>query len=186
MVVTVGALRTELLFVPGPRRALGVGQGAATRLARWLADRRPDGVLVVGFCGGLRGHLTPGALVLADRVVGEAAAIPVGEELVERARAAVPGAEVGALITAAGLVGPREKAILGIEALGVDLESAPLARELSGWGIPFLVVRVVLDALWEELPRRGQAFLWVRRALACARRLGAAARALTPVLEGRG
>ncbi|RLE29294.1 hypothetical protein DRJ54_04890 [Candidatus Acetothermia bacterium] len=178
-VLTVAALRTELLFAPRPRMALGMGEAAAPRLVKLLDRRTPAGVLVVGFCGATRAGLPPGTLVLASAVDGTA--LPQG--LVERARERLPGAEVGTVVTVGAPASPAGKARLSPDALAVDMESVHLAAELSSRGIPFLILRCVLDALWEDLSA-GPRLRWARRALACARRLGQGARALVPALEG--
>lgn len=192
MILTVGALRTELFFIRGPKVALGVGERAGGRLSHWLDGKRPAGVLVVGFCGGLRATLPPGTSVLAGELVGDPGArsplrVLVNGKLLGKAKEKLPEARVGTLVTLDRSrnrpVGPAEKACLGIDALGVDLESAHLARELWERGIPFLVVRIVLDALWEEPPFGARRALWARRAIACARQLGRAAQALSPTLE---
>ncbi len=181
MVLTVAALRTELLFAPWPRAALGMGQKARARLRRILEGERPAGVLVVGFSGAARASLPVGALVLADSARG----VRVPDGLLERARKALPEAEVGPVATVESPAAPAEKARLSADALAVDMESGYLAAELSSRGIPFLVVRCVLDALWEDVTS-GLKFRFARRALVCARRLGQAAGALVPVLEGAG
>lgn len=177
--LTVAALRTELCFSPRPRAALGVGAGARAQLVRLLEKERPAGVLVVGFSGAARADLPVGALVLADSARG----VRVPEGLLERAKKALPGAKVGPVTQVSSLASPQEKARLGVEALAVDMESADLAAELSSRGVPFLILRCILDALWED-PSRGLHIRWARRALLCARRLGQGAGALIPVLEG--
>lgn len=178
MVLTVAALRTELVYAPRPRAALGVGERAAPRLVELLPGKRPAGVVVVGFSGAARGSLPVGGLVLADSVGG----VRVPEGLLERARNALPGAEVGPVAQVGSPAGPKEKARLGLDALAVDMESGDLAAALSSHKVPFLIVRCILDALWED-PSRGFKARWANRALTCARRLGQAARALVPVLE---
>jgi nucleoside phosphorylase len=188
MVLTVAALRTELLYAPRPRAALGVGKKAAPHLVEILKRKRPAGVLVVGFCGGLHAALPPGTFVLADQLVEDpgqrsALRVLVDGEFLGKAKEKLPEARVGTLVTLDRPVGPAEKACLGIDALGVDLESAHLALELSKRGIPFLVLRIVLDALWEEPPFGARRALWARRAIACARQLDRAAQALFPTLE---
>jgi len=185
MVLTVAALRTELLFSPRPRAALGVGARAAARLAETLDRRKPSGVLVVGFSGATRANLRPGTLVLASGVQGEGEEVRVPDGLLSRARRAVPEAGAGQIATVNGPASPEDKAWLSLDALAVDMESLHLARELSQRGIPFLIVRCVLDHLWEDVTF-GLKVRWARRALHCARRLGKAARALAPVLEGGG
>ncbi|HDI11041.1 MAG TPA: hypothetical protein ENF77_01810 [Candidatus Acetothermia bacterium] len=178
-VLVVAALRTELLFVRHrPVAILGMGDKAAPRLVGLVRRKRPLGVLAVGFCGATWATLPPGALVLASGVDG----LEVPGELVERARTMLPRAEVGPVATVKALADPREKARLGLDALAVDMESAPLARQLASLGIPFLILRCVLDALWEDVSI-GPRLRWTKRALMCARRLAEGVRTLVPVLE---
>ncbi|HAZ30027.1 TPA: hypothetical protein DCY65_00420 [Candidatus Acetothermia bacterium] len=184
MIVTVAALRTELLFVPRPRVQVGVGAEAAGRLRRWLNGKGPRAALVVGFSGAARAGLAAGTVVLAASIVSDGAdPVSLDGVLVARAQEALPKAVVGPVATVDRPAGPAEKARLGVDALAVDMESSPLARELSDRGIPFLVVRVVLDELWEDV-FSGPRARWAGQAIACARRLGAAAAALRPVWEG--
>ncbi|MBC7293639.1 MAG: hypothetical protein H5T84_06005 [Thermoleophilia bacterium] len=184
LILTVAALATELLFAPRPRLRVGVGVGASERLRAGMRGRRADGVLVVGFAGATRAGVAAGTLVLAAEILGdESDRIPLDPALVARAQAALPHAVVEGVATVARPADPGNKARLGVEAVAVDMESLHLARELAGRGIPFLVVRAVLDEVWEDVlgsPR----IRWARRALACARTLGRAAETLGPVLEG--
>lgn len=182
MIVTVAALRTELLFAPRPRLRVGAGAQAGVQLRAWLEAHPPGKALVIGFCGATRASLGAGTVLLAEKILCQGAEIPLDRALVARAREALPDAVAGAIATVAGPADPVEKARLGSEALAVDMESACLGRELVRQGIPFLIVRIVLDELWEdvsEFPIR-----WAGRALACSRSLGHAAAALGPVLEG--
>lgn len=185
MIVTVAALRTELLFVPRPRLSVGVGAKAGENLRRWLAGHRPTGALAVGFSGSTRAELPAGTLVLARAISCPGGdVLKLDPKLLRRAREALPGVVVGPVVTVEGETRPPDKARLGLDALAVDMESVEIAREFLRLGIPFLMVRAVLDELWEDVfapfPVR-----WARRALLCSHRLGMAARALRPVLEGR-
>lgn len=177
--LTVAPLRTELLLAPRPRIALGVGKRAAARLGLLLQGEKPPGVLVVGFAGAARADLPAGTLVLAT----SAGEVAVPEGILSRAREALPEAKLGPIASLGHLATPEEKARQGLAALAVDMESEDLAAELSRQGIPFLILRCVLDVLWEDLGR-GPRARWARRALACARRLGRGAKALIPILEG--
>ena len=177
-VLTVAALRTELLLAPRPRAALGVGKAAAPRLAKLLDRKRPAGVLVIGFAGAARAGLPPGTLLIADR----AGDVSLPEELVTKAKELLPEAEVGPLVQVQAPAAPEEKASFSPDALAVDMESEALAAELSSQGVPFLILRCVLDALWEDLTR-GPRLRWMGRALSYARKLGRGAWALAPLLE---
>lgn len=185
MIVTVAALATELLFAPRPRMRVGVGAEARGRLRDWLAGHRPRGALVVGFSGATRANLAAGSAVLADTVVAEGTdPLVLDRALVARGCEALPSAVVGTVVTVARPADPAQKTRLGLDALAVDMESAHLARELARQGIPFLVVRVVLDELWEDIVSSSR-IRWAGRAIVCARSLGRAAEALRPVLEER-
>ncbi|MGC9529258.1 MAG: hypothetical protein ACP5G2_01375 [Candidatus Bipolaricaulaceae bacterium] len=184
MVCVVAALRTELLFVRSrPRLAVGTGPGAAARLVAGWGKKSPEAVLVVGFSGATRAELPAGALILASRVQGAGAAVDVPGGLLSAARAVVPWAASGPIQTVDQLAGPGEKARLSLDALAVDMESAHLAGELSRREIPFLVVRSVLDLLWEDVTT-GPRARWAARALTCAAGLGRACRRLAPVMAG--
>ncbi len=183
MIVTVAALGTELLFAPRPRLRVGMGAQAGDRLGAWLNEHELEGALVIGFSGATRAGLGAGTVLLAAEILGDGSdPIPLDPALVAKARGALPDAAVGAVATVARPADPVEKARLGVDALAVDMESAHLAREFADRGMPFLIVRIVLDELWEDAS--GFHIRWAGRALACSRRLGQAAAALRPVLEG--
>jgi len=156
-----------------------MGAAAGRRLASALDAVRPAGALVIGFSGGARASLGVGDLVLVDRACdaqGESACPPA---LVADAARRLPGLRVGPAMTVGEIAGPEGKARHGLDALVVDLESAHLARELASRGIPFLIVRAVLDPVWDEVPSGLRLAPWAGRAVLCARRLGSAARRLT-------
>ncbi len=182
----VAALRTELLFVRGPKAALGVGLRARPTLERLVQTQRPRAVAVVGYAGGLRADLRPGALVLVDRVLDEEGVVEVDDKLLRRAKLRLPWAEVGPLFTDRDLTSPKAKAELARRALAVDMETSFLARELRARGIPFLVARVILDAAEEEVGLGWRAVRWAGRALRCSWILGRAAAALRAALEEAG
>ena len=184
MIAAVAALRTELLFVRGCHKVrTGTGPGASERLARALEALRPQGAVVLGFCGAAHARLVPGTLILATSIRHGGEVLEVPPELVVRAEERLPDADPGALVTVDDVADPATKARISLDAFGVDMESFHLARELRARGIPFLVVRCVLDALWEDISRAPRV-RWTARALACARKLGAAVKALAPLLAG--
>ncbi len=178
----VAALRTELVFVPGPKRVLGVGPRAPGSLRRTLDRERPQAVVLVGYCAGLQGALPPKSLILADRVLGRRGVVRIGAGHLAQARKLLPQAHVGPLVQVDRILLAQEKARMGLEALGADMESFGVAQELFQRGIPFLIARVVLDALWEELPRGRRQLGWAGRALGCSWILGRAAPLLVQAL----
>ncbi|HDC92261.1 MAG TPA: hypothetical protein ENF15_00655 [Candidatus Acetothermia bacterium] len=183
MTVAVAALRTELLFVRGmPRIVVGMGPRSRERLAEALGRLRARGAVVLGFCGATHARLAPGSLILASSIRHGAEEIEVSGGLIAAAGKRLPAAEIGPVYTADRIADPPEKARLSLFAMGVDMESFHLAQELRARRVPFLILRCVLDTLWEDVSHRSLRF--VGRAISCARRLGRAAEVLAPMLAG--
>lgn len=181
MIVTVAALGTELLFAPRPALRVGVGREAGGRLGAWLDEHEPEGAIVIGFSGATRAGVRVRQVILAAEILWDGASpLRLDRALLARAEAALSGVTTGAVATLQGPASPPVKARRGVDALAVDMESAYLARELAWRGIPFLVVRIILDELWEDIPRLP--IRWAGRALSCSRALGKAAARLRPVL----
>jgi futalosine hydrolase len=142
-VLLVAATEPELCGHEG--LVCGVGPvEAAAATARALALERPDAVLHVGLGGG-RGVAAP-TLVLGAEAVYEdlSAAIPVVERtrpnagLLERARAALPGALVTAIGTSARVGGTSGCEVEAMEGFAV-LRACELAT------VPALEVRAVAN-----------------------------------------
>jgi adenosylhomocysteine nucleosidase len=154
----------------------GDGALAAARgLERLLAAERPERLLVLGVAGGISPGLATGDLVVARRIFEWRVEGGEAGELVEVPEGRVDGMVMGGSSAgrlAAGaaiscdriLVESREKLALyerlrrlgpagtdGMTAV-CDLESAVYARLAAAHGIPFLVVRAVLDPAEEDLP----------------------------------
>jgi 4-hydroxy-3-methylbut-2-enyl diphosphate reductase len=152
----------------GPRRA-----GAAAHTLR----REPgEGLLVLGFCGGLDEHSRPGEVVVATEVLtaadeghGQERVACSGVERLERALTAT-GLPVrsGPVVCVSRLaLGERRAQLLAGGAIAVDMESVWLAPGAAGR--PFAVVRVVLDSPSHELLRPQAAAGAVRAARALRR-----------------
>jgi 4-hydroxy-3-methylbut-2-enyl diphosphate reductase len=153
----------------------GMGPESVRRAAAELADSPARRVAVAGVCGGLEAGQPVGEVLLASEVRAEgAAAIPCEHEALAaalRARGIEP--RVGPILSLDHVVrGDSRLALRRTGALGVDMESAWLARAAAGR--PLAVLRVVLDAPGREIARPGIA-LDTFRAL---RRLSLAAPAL--------
>jgi adenosylhomocysteine nucleosidase len=123
----------------------GVGAARARAAARWLLDHHsPKLVIAAGFAGALVTRLRVGDVVMASEVVEESGArwpciLP----------ARLADQRVGRLLTARHLVAdPAWKAALGqrFQTNFVDMESAAVAAECTGDGVPFAAVRAVSDA----------------------------------------
>src|SRR5579859_3508887 len=187
-------MRVEELLVRSalPRATVvrtGMGPRKAMASAAILRERAGEGLLVLGFCGGLNPDSAPGEVVIAQEVY---AAADEGHELepvvcadctaIANALAAAGlDAQLGPVVSVSRLaLGDRRAQLRAHGALAVDMESVWLAQGAAGR--PFAVVRVVLDSPEHELLRPQAA----RGALRAARVLRRAAAALEgwPALEG--
>lgn len=130
---------------------------AASMIARY----RPRLCLHIGCCGGAEPQDQPGDLIIADAVVDSRTGErhPALSDLVERALAACRRTELrcrtAAIVTVEQVISsPHEKAFVGTQhsAAAIDMESAALATACNARGVPWLVVRAVLDSLDVALP----------------------------------
>jgi 4-hydroxy-3-methylbut-2-en-1-yl diphosphate reductase len=164
-------------------RTTGMGRERSLAAAAALATQPSDGLLVLGFCGGLDETARPGDVVVAEEVWA------VEDEDTGADSERVRCDHAGALATAVAgrgmrvrsgplvsvpkiAVGERRAQLHAAGAIAVDMESAWLAA--AARGRPFGVVRVVLDSPSHELFRPGIAINGPRAALAL-RRVAAAA-----------
>lgn len=190
-VMVLAALRTELVFVRSPKAALGMGEAARDGLRRVLSRFSPEGVVFLGYCGGLVEGLPSGALVLADRLHGPEGTIRPSAKILGKAKTLLPEAHVGPLFTYPSLLAKEaaRKKVRDEEVspLGVDMEANFVAAELFRRKIPFLVAKIVLDSWEEEVSLGLGRFLWAPRAVWCSWKLGRVAPKLRQALEeGRG
>ncbi len=140
----------------------GMGPVAMERaLLRLLQEYSPQFCLHVGYGGAAIPALRPGDLVVATTLTEASrghifATSPHLVAQAERIRRqqGLPG-RAGVLVTLERVArSPREKAAHGRQhrAIAVDMESAVLARICRAAGLPFLVVRAILDHLEYHLP----------------------------------
>jgi 4-hydroxy-3-methylbut-2-enyl diphosphate reductase len=190
--VVAAPLRLEAALIRSAARgmrvhATGMGPAHAREAARELVRAPGDGLLVLGFCGGLDATSRPGEVVIAEEVVSAP-----GEEG-NPARATCAGAAaLTAAIAGRGMrvrtgtvmcvskiaVGERRAELHAAGAIAVDMESVWLA---AGAGDrPLGVVRVVLDSPSHELLRPGAVVSAVRASRALRRVAGAALHAWVP------
>ena len=148
----------------------GTGRQAAQRATdAMILGHHPRWVISSGFCGGLTAEVKRHEIVIANSVTGDGGrgagdggrGTGGGLELdLARLDPAVlvppPRVHVGRLVTVDRIVRrPAEKLELGErhQALAADLESLAVAEVCRGLGVPCLAIRVVSDALEDELPR---------------------------------
>ncbi len=134
----------------------GIGKVAAARAATVLAgEGAPDGLLVVGTCGGLRRHLGPGTLVHCSTAVQTDLAVRAGREvesdarLREAWREVVPG-ELGWFLTADRPVLSLWRRLRLARAFAgscvADMETAAVAAVARASGLPWAGLRAVTDS----------------------------------------
>lgn len=135
-------------------RMIGVGGGAE----HVIAGERPRLVIGCGFAGALDPALRAGDLVLATSVCDESGdRVMAHDGALRAARHALtafqPIAE-GEILCATKIIGSADdkRALARPGRCAVDLESWAVARAAERAGVPWLVLRVVVDPLDVELP----------------------------------
>jgi adenosylhomocysteine nucleosidase len=131
-------------------RVVMVANGPGPKLAGAALDKvkereRVDGLVSIGFCGGLKPTLQVGDIFVATEVVGVAPAL---------APASQKSFKTGKLLSIDRVVSTAaEKAELGkAGADAVEMEAAAVATRAREWQVPFYAVRVVTDTCDETFP----------------------------------
>jgi 4-hydroxy-3-methylbut-2-en-1-yl diphosphate reductase len=167
-------------------RTTGMGRQRSRVAAGALMNQPGDGLLVLGFCGGLDEESRPGDVVVADEVSADDEdddSEPIPCDGAGELAAAIAGRGLrvrrGAIVSVARLaLGERRAQLHARGAIAVDMESAWLAA--GARGRPFGVVRVVLDSPSHELFRPRLIVSGPRAALALRRVASAAVRGWAP------
>jgi 4-hydroxy-3-methylbut-2-enyl diphosphate reductase len=168
-------------------RSTGMGARRSRASASSLLQQPGDGLLVLGFCGGLDEQSRPGDVVVAEEVWAAGEDPGDGERIrcegAPQLATAVAGkgmrVRCGPVVSVARLaLGERRAQLHAAGAIAVDMESAWLAQ--GARGRPFGVVRVVLDSPSHELLRPGLAISGPRAARALWRVAAAAIHGWTP------
>ncbi len=136
------------------RTGAGPARAAATA-AGLMAGPRPAAVAVAGVAGALVKGLTPGTLVVADRVLDQdggtvatlSSAPMLAAELRRRGLTVVVGTVISCDHLVRGAAARAELAAKG--AVAVDMETAALLA--PGWGVPAAVIRAIADTPEREL-----------------------------------
>jgi adenosylhomocysteine nucleosidase len=144
----------------------GIGRRRATETARRAFDLMPGAELVIGtgVVGALASGLKPGDLILADRILAGRADGEIAEQVTVIGEAHL--AAIGRSLSAAGInystgailttdrvltVAEKRAAHERDKALAVDMESSAIAVEAAARGLPFIVLRAVLDEVDDEV-----------------------------------
>lgn len=158
----------------------GVGQQAAGTAARSLIDLyAPTWIISAGFAGALHADLRRGHILMADEVAdvdGDQLKIglTVDKETAKQSR----GLHIGRLLTVDQLIRTQdEKTQLGEDhkAVACDMETLAIAKVCQQTKTRFMSVRVISDAIDDELPKEIETLL-DQHTLAA--KLGAAAGAI--------
>lgn len=136
----------------------GMGPVAARRGAQALADAGAVALAVFGVAGALSEHLHNGALFCPERVLDEdghayAADLAWRASLQQRLAASLH-MEGTLLSVASPLLTPADKAAAHqhCAALAVDMESASVAAVARERGLPFVVLRAIVDEASDAIP----------------------------------
>lgn len=172
-------LTVHLGRVQGRRLVVGISgagqKSAAQAAAALLQAYRPPLVVCAGFCGGLDPRLRRHDLLVAREVWNtQGQTIELACDLDIEAMRARRAVHVGPVITVDEPVRtPAAKRALGQRwgALAADMESFAVAQVCRAESVPCRVVRVVSDAVDDELPREVASLV---RQKTTAARLGAA------------
>jgi adenosylhomocysteine nucleosidase len=138
----------------------GVGPRRAAMASRALLEKGAAALLSWGSAGGLAPQLSPGSLILPKTVIASNRSLYDVDatwhgRLCNRLKGHIDFHTDPMTESTTVVCSPGEKAILFREtgAIGVDMESAAVATVAQEVGVPFLVVRVVADALETTIPK---------------------------------
>jgi adenosylhomocysteine nucleosidase len=158
----------------------GVGQKAAARAtAEAIKFYQPRWIISAGFAGGLDEKLRRGHIVIADEVVNlEGKRIAIDLTIDRQSLASTKGLHVGPLLTVDTILRqPAERRRLAEQhqAIACDMESFAVAETCRQYGVPLMAVRIISDAVDDELPPEIENLLEQK---SLAGKLGAAAGAI--------
>jgi adenosylhomocysteine nucleosidase len=152
------------------------GQDAAAAVSNVIDFHEPQWVISAGFAGALVEDVRRGHMLMASEVVkAEAAPLSIGLTINP---AGTPGLHVGRLVTVDKLIRTRQaKELLGTQhqAIACDMETYAIAEVCRRKNVRFLSVRIISDALADELPKEVERLLSQKT---MAGKLGAAAKAI--------
>ena len=135
----------------------GVGAAAAAKATKAaIAFYKPQWVVSAGFAGALDETLRRGHILMADEVASpDGQTLAVGLKLDPQTVAATKGLHVGRLLTVAEIIRQPEECRRLAEqhrAAACDMETFAVAEACAVAGVRFLSVRIISDAVDDELP----------------------------------
>lgn len=158
----VAALEMERRWIrsPGPLVELsGIGDTRAEHAARRLIERGATALVSWGIAGGLDPDLSPGTVILPDVVIGADGSnhgvdLEWRDRLLERVRSRVVTSTLPLYHARSMITTVDEKRAISerFGAGAADMESAAVARVALANHMPWIAVRVVIDAADQDLP----------------------------------
>jgi adenosylhomocysteine nucleosidase len=142
---------------PGPERAAQCAKAAVAAGAQALVSW--------GLAGGLAADLEPGTVILPRRVImqrGETFAVTAAwhERLASlAAEFAMTFGDLLTVPTALGSPAAKAAAATALAAVAVDMESAAIAGVAARARVPFVVLRVVVDAQADAVPAGAESWI---------------------------
>ncbi|MHB1565175.1 MAG: phosphorylase family protein [Acidiferrobacter sp.] len=146
--------------LPGGDRLVigGMGAAASTRAAAALEAAGAQGLVSWGTCGGLAPTLSPGTVIIADRVIDEDGRCYRADDMLRRwawqgsAGLAVHSGSLISVAQVVATVAAKRALFVRTGACAVDMESAAVARYAACRGLPFVAIRTVVDPAQTPLP----------------------------------
>jgi len=136
----------------------GMGPAAARHAAEMLADAGAAALAVFGVAGALAPQLRNGALFCPERVLdedGHTYGTDMGWRIRLQQQLDMPFQMQGALLSVASpllTAASKTGAYQQYGALAVDMESAAVAAVAQQRGLPFLVLRAIIDECTDTIP----------------------------------
>lgn len=134
----------------------GMGFEAAERAARAVVDAGCRALVSWGLAGGLDPRLSAGAVIVPQVLMLEGAPDLQAHRIWRQRVLDVLGAGAGGkLLTSRNplaSVAEKRKALLDSGACAVEMESYAIAAVAAAHGLPFIAIRVIVDAAGDEVP----------------------------------
>ena len=157
VIVAAGmAFEARIAKGAGVRAIYGQRRDAYIRKLHDLARAGARGIISFGVAGGLSPSLKPGDVVVANSVVTAKASFPTdprwSQSLQNALKHAVSGLPIFAADATVMTVLEKEALWKGTGAVAVDMESGAAAAVANHYGLPFAVLRIIIDPAHRSIP----------------------------------